>query len=129
MIKKDYILRQISQILEALVRKFSNIQPDSFNPDEINDMYMKYLGQNRQFFMRHDVKEITMHLLQSYSKEETYARMSVLSELFFGEAKILKDKDLQNKAIDILQYVNEQSGIFDMGRNARLTEMKKERKE
>jgi len=126
MIKKDYILRQISQILEALVRKFSNIQPDSFNPDEINDMYMKYTGQNREFFISSDVKDIAEYLLQNHHSEEAFARMSVLSELLFGEAKILKDKDLQKKAIDILQYVNEQSGIFDMGRNARLTEMKKE---
>ena len=126
MIKKDYILRQLNSILEGLVNKFSKMQSSTYNPDEINDMYIKYTGQNREFFISRDSKEIAEYLLQNHSSEEAFARMSILSELLIGEAKILKDKGLQNKAIDILQYVNEHSGIFDFARQTRLSEMKKD---
>ena len=52
MIRKDYILRQIGQILEALIRKFSKIQSgnDNYNLNEIQDLYLKYFNKNAEFF-------------------------------------------------------------------------------
>ena len=128
MIEKDYILRQIHKILESLVLKFSKIQSGSisYNPEEFNDIYLKYLGQDRKFFVDRNIKEITDYMLQNYSKEEAFARMSVLAELLAGESELLKEKYLLEKAINILQYANNNhSEIFDTSRNTRLSELKK----
>jgi len=127
MIRKDYLLRQINQIIEGLIRKFSKIISGNtpYNPQEINDMYIKYLGMNRLFFTNHSTKEIAIYLLENYDKEEAFARMRILSELLYGEAEKLKDKLMKDKAISILQYVDKHSGIFDLDRNRRLVEMKK----
>jgi len=127
MIKKDYILRQIKQLLDALISKFSKIQSGdiAYNPEEINDLYLKYLGNDKDFFLNINPKEIFAFLQQNHSREEAFARMSVLSELLFGESKITNNKHLQDKAIHVLTYVNEHSGTFNMDILVRLAEMKK----
>ena len=127
MIRKDYILRQIGQILEALIRIFSKIQSgnDTYNPDEIQDLYLKYFNKNATFFTALSTDDIAKFFKENNDTEEVFARLQVLSELLFGEGQVSKNQQLQLKAIDILQYITEHSGIFDWERNRRLVEMKK----
>ena len=128
MIRKDYILRQIGQILEALIRKFSKIQSgiDTYNPNEIQDLYLKYFNKNAAFFTELSTDEIAQLFKENYDSEEVFARLQVLSELLYGEGQVIKNQQLQLKAIDILQYVLEHSGTFDWETNRRLIEMKKD---
>ena len=128
MIRKDYILRQIGQILEALIRKFSKIQSgnDTYNPDEIQDLYLKYFNKNADFFTTLSADEIAQFFMKNYDTKEVFARLQVLSELLYGEGKITKNQQVQLKAIDILQYVTDHSGTFDWETNRRLVDMKKD---
>ncbi len=126
MIRKDYILRQIGQILEALMRKFSKIQSgnDAYNPDEFQDLYQKYFNKKRDFFVALSTDEIANFFNENYDSGEVFARLQLLAELLFGEGQVLSNDILQIKGMQILQYVIEHSSTFDWDRNRRLSEMK-----
>ena len=127
MIRKDYILRQIGQILEALIRKFSDIRAgnDSYNPDEIQDLYLKYFNKDAAFFKALSTDEITGFFKENYDAGEVFARLQVLSELWYGEGQVTHNQQLQLKATALMQYIKDESGTFDWDLNRRLDEMKK----
>ena len=127
MIRKDYILRQIGQILEALIRKFSKIQSgnDTYNPDEIQDLYLKYFNKNAAFFTALSTDDIAKFFKENYDTDEVFARLKVLSELWYGEGQVTHNQQLQLKATALMQYIKDESGIFDWDLNRRLDEMKK----
>ncbi len=146
--RKDYLLRQIQQLIDAIIMKFTSIElnEELYDPEEIADLYRKYFQENRDFFVNKSTAEIIEFLYKNTSPENALAKMEILAELLYGEGKILLRKDLEGfqnlpglsrersqnlpglsmiqKAIELLEYNLQQSGVFDMQKMKRLREMK-----
>jgi len=124
--RKDYILRQLQQLIDAIIMKFTSIELEEklYDPEEIGDLYLKYLQENRKFFIDKPTAEIIEFLYKNTSPENALAKMEILAELLYGEGKILQDKSMIQKAIELLEYNIQKSGVFDMQKMKRLQEMK-----
>ena len=124
--RKDYLLRQIQQLIDAIIMKFTSIElnEELYDPEEIADLYQKYLQENRKFFVEKSTSEIITFLYKDTSPENALAKMEILAELLYGEGKILQDKSMIQKAVELLEYNLQKSGVFDMQKIKRLQEMK-----
>ncbi len=124
--RKDYILRQLQQLIDAIIMKFTSIELEEklYDPEEISDLYLKYLQENRDFFIHKSATEIIEFLQQNTSPENALAKMEILAELLYGEGKILQDKTMLQKAVELLEHNLQQSSVFDMQKMKRLREMK-----
>ena len=124
--RKDYLLRQIQQLIDAIIMKFTSIELNEklYDPEEIGDLYQKYFQENRKFFVEKSTSEIITFLYKDTSPENALAKMEILAELLYGEGKILQDKSMIQKAVELLEYNLQKSGVFDMQKIKRLQEMK-----
>jgi len=124
--RRDYLLRQLQQFIDAIIMKFTSIELEEklYDPEEIGDLYRKYLQENRQFFIDSSTAEIIDFLQQNTLPENALAKMEILAELLYGEGKILRDTTLIKKAVELLEYNLKKSGVFDMQKMKRLKEMK-----
>jgi len=124
--RKDFLLRQLQQLIDAIIMKFTSIELEEklYDPEEIGDLYLKYLQENRDFFIHKSTTEIIDFLQQNTSPENALAKMEILAELLYGEGKILQDQTMLQKAVELLEYNLQQSGVFDMQKMKRLREMK-----
>ena len=144
--RRDYLLRQLQQFIDAIIMKFTSIELEEklYDPEEIGDLYRKYLQENRDFFIRKTTPEIIEFLQQNTSRENALAKMEILAELLYREGKILLHKTPEDvihhsgpegfenlpglpmiqKAVELLEYSIRQSGVFDMQKMKRLREMK-----
>ncbi len=125
--RRDYLLRQLQQFIDAIIQLFTSIQMEEkkYDPEYTGDLYIKYLKQNRDFFLEHSIDTIINFLNEGTSKENALAKTEILAELLFGEGKILNDQKMIQKAILLLEYTLTNSGIFDLDKMNRLKEMKK----
>ena len=124
--RKDYLLRQLQQLIDAIIMKFTSIELNEklYDPEEIGDLYRKYFQENRKFFIEKPTSEIITFLYKNTSPENALAKMEILAELLYGEWKILQEKTLIEKAVELLEYNIQESGVFDMQKRKRLREMK-----
>ena len=124
--RKDYLLRQIQQLIDAIIMKFTSIELEEklYDPEEIGDLYLKYFQENRKYFIEKPSAEIITLLYKNTSPENALAKMEILAELLYGEGKILQDKSMIQKATKLLEYNLQESGVFDMQKIKRLRKMK-----
>ncbi len=124
--RKDYLLRQLQQLIDAIVQLFTSIQMEEkkYDPEELDRLYQKYFSQNKSFFINNDISRIATVLSKDTTPENAAAKMEVLAELLYGEGQILSDEQMLNKAIQLYEMAINKSGVYDFNKLQRLQEMK-----
>lgn len=87
-------------------------------------LYMPYFHQEREWFIKSEVKEITALLV-----DDPIAKLEMLVELMYQDARCLTDAEIQGvmfrKIIELYDVIDSRSMEFSMERANRAEELKK----
>jgi|SaaInl85LU_5_DNA_1037374.scaffolds.fasta_scaffold06852_1 hypothetical protein len=126
MIQNDYILRPLFQLINEIISKFSEVKFEHIKKREehINNLYLKYLEQDRLFFIETDVDSFIN------DKLFTNEKLMILAEMFYCDSLQYKDKGLKTsllkKAREILKHISTNDGTYSIERENKIKLMEKE---
>jgi len=125
MIKKDYLLRQLSTLLQAIVDKYTLVPTkDTQFENEVDEgFFEKYLLQKKLFFLNNNSEKILEHF-NKIDPTQTQARLEILAELFYQEIVQTNNKKHLLKAIEIMELLIDNSKIFDFEKQHKLQYLK-----
>lgn len=118
MLHKDYLLKQLHQLLDELKQRIA-----TFKISETEDISLSYAGlykdyfkQDRNYFLENDYDTISEHL----DKNEQY--LTALSELMFMESEdnIKIRRELLSKSLYILAFLDQKSTVFSQERKNKI---------
>ena len=129
MIEKDYFMRLIATLFDAINQIINGIENDDIEnvKIQIDHSYM-LLGNESSFFIDEDFEEI---LKLFKTKDGDYLkRVQMLSELMYYDSLIQKNNELKNiilkKSIRLLEYYIKNTKEYSFEINNKLIAMKNE---
>jgi len=136
MVERDFIMRMLQEFFEAIAkvmrRKSQDEEPDvSYIQEQFNDMYNQFFRHPAEHFYETE-KEIILNGLinEGRSDNDTFAKMQMLSELLYRDGQIKKDFSercsLLEKALFLLEYLDDNSRTFSWDRRQKIEDIKKE---
>ncbi len=123
MLHKDFLLKQLHQLLDELKQRISSIAKSEIENIEIafDDLYKDYFQLNRDSLVNASMEEIVeMNLSED--------QLTLLVELMLQDAKYNQffEKHLLKQSIDILKHIDVSSNVYSIERtrNIELVESK-----
>ena len=136
MVERDYIMRMLQEFFEAIAkvvrRESPGVEPDvSHIQEQFNDMYSQFFRRPAGHFYETEKEYIFDDMVrESRSEDDTFARMQMLSELLYQDGLIKKDVsercNLLEKALFLLEYLDNNSRTFSWDRRQKIEDIKKE---
>ncbi|MCT4600948.1 MAG: hypothetical protein N4A32_08650 [Marinifilaceae bacterium] len=124
-VREDFIerlIRQVMNMLRDMLNTFLN--GDSIKETEIQDIYSKFLNNDRKFYRENNTNDILNSFSETYKPNEVLARIEILAELLLFESKIVntasQKSDLLKKSLDMFLYVENNGISYSMERNAKI---------
>lgn len=126
MLQRDYIKRLIREFAEALRRMLDQKEVVK-RREAIRLLYEQYLGP---YILYHfaTIDEL-MSAIQSFPEDERMERLAMLAELYYAEADTeasVHDREvLLQKAFNLFEYLERESGVYSMERRGKMAELMK----
>ncbi|MCH4895961.1 hypothetical protein E0494_04525 [Marinilabiliaceae bacterium JC040] len=124
-VREDFIerlIRQVMNMLRDMLNTFLN--GDNIKETEIQDIYSKFLNNDRKFYRENNSNDILNSFSETYKPNEVLARIEILAELLLFESKIVntasQKSDLLKKSLDMFLYVENNGISYSMERNAKI---------
>jgi len=127
MLQRDYIKRLIREFAEALRRMLDQKEVVK-RREAIRLLYEQYLGP---YILYHfaTIDEL-MSAIQSFPEDERLERLAMLAELYYAEADTeasVHDREvLLQKAFNLFEYLERESGVYSMERRGKMAELMKQ---
>lgn len=127
MLQRDYIKRLIREFAEALRRMLDQKEVVK-RREAIRLLYEQYLGP---YILYHfaTIDEL-MSAIQSFPEDERMERLAMLAELYYAEADTeasVHDREvLLQKAFNLFEYLERESGVHSMERRGKMAELMKQ---
>ena len=127
MLQRDYIKRLIREFAEAL-RRMLDQKEVTKRRESIRQLYEQYLGP---YILYHfaTIDEL-MSAIQSFPEDERMERLAMLAELYYAEADTeasVHDREvLLQKAFNLFEYLERESGVYSMERRGKMAELMKQ---
>ena len=127
MLQRDYIKRLIREFAEAL-RRMLDQKEVTKRRESIRLLYEQYLGP---YILYHfaTIDEL-MSAIQSFPEDERMERLAMLAELYYAEADTeasVHDREvLLQKAFNLFEYLERESGVYSMERRGKMAELMKQ---
>ena len=127
MLQRDYIKRLIREFAEALRRMLDQKEVVK-RREAIRLLYEQYLGP---YILYHfaTIDEL-MAAIQSFPEDERMERLAMLAELYYAEADTeasVHDREvLLQKAFNLFEYLERESGVYSMERRGKMAELMKQ---
>ena len=127
MLQRDYIKRLIREFAEALRRMLDQKEVVK-RRETIGLLYEQYLGP---YILYHfaTIDEL-MSAIQSFPEDERMERLAMLAELYYAEADTeasVHDREvLLQKAFNLFEYLEKESGVYSMERRGKMAELMKQ---
>ena len=127
MLQRDYIKRLIREFAEALRRMLDQKEVVK-RREAIRLLYEQYLGP---YILYHfaTIDEL-MSAIQSFPEDERMERLAMLAELYYAEADTeasVHDREvLLQKAFNLFEYLERESGVYSMERRGKMAELMKQ---
>jgi len=127
MLQRDYIKRLIREFAEALRRMLDQKEVVK-RRETIRLLYEQYLGP---YILYHfaTIDEL-MSAIQSFPEDERMERLAMLAELYYAEADTeasVHDREvLLQKAFNLFEYLERESGVYSMERRGKMAELMKQ---
>ncbi len=127
MLQRDYIKRLIREFAEAL-RRMLDQKEVTKRRESIRQLYEQYLGPYSLYHFA-TIDEL-MLAIQSFPEDERLERLAMLAELFYAEADTeasVHDREvLLQKAFNLFEYLEKESGVYSMERRGKMAELMKQ---
>ena len=127
MLQRDYIKRLIREFAEALRRMLDQKEVVK-RRETIRLLYEQYLGP---YILYHfaTIDEL-MSAILSFPEDERLERLAMLAELYYAEADTeasVHDREvLLQKAFNLFEYLERESGVYSMERRGKMAELMKQ---
>ena len=127
MLQRDYIKRLIREFAEALRRMLDQKEVVK-RRETIRLLYEQYLGP---YILYHfaTIDEL-MSAIQSFPEDERMERLAMLAELYYAEADTeasVHDREvLLQKAFNLFEYLERESGVYSRERRGKMAELMKQ---
>ena len=127
MLQRDYIKRLIREFAEALRRMLDQKEVVK-RREAIRLLYEQYLGP---YILYHfaTIDEL-MSAIQSFPEDERMERLAMLAELYYAEADTeasVHDREvLLQKAFNLFEYLEKESGVYSIERRGKMAELMKQ---
>ena len=127
MLQRDYIKRLIREFAEALRRMLDQKEVVK-RREAIRLLYEQYLGP---YILYHfaTIDEL-MSAILSFPEDERLERLAMLAELYYAEADTeasVHDREvLLQKAFNLFEYLERESGVYSMERRGKMAELMKQ---
>lgn len=127
MFEKDYLIRLLTNLMNALNRIINSIDGDDIEKAkiQIDDAY-QLLGNNASYFQNTQLNEIIKFLKNT--DENHLEKVKFLSELMYYDSKVQEEikseKNILEKSIHLLEYYNENTNVYSLELNNKLINMK-----
>ena len=126
MIERDYIMRLLRQLFDALNEIVHNRKEESAEVvlHQVNELYGQYFGREPQFFYDSTTESI-IHLLEgSNSHTDALVKIEMLAELVYTDAILRPEsplrRDLLVKALGLFEHVEKNSSTFSLSRRDKI---------
>lgn len=127
MLQRDYIKRLIREFAEAL-RRMLDQKEVTKRRESIRQLYEQYLGPYNLYHFA-TIDEL-MLAIQSYPGDERLERLAMLAELYYAEADTeasAPDREtLLQKAFNLFEYLEKESGVYSIERRGKMAELMKQ---
>jgi hypothetical protein len=127
MLQRDYIKRLIREFAEAL-RRMLDQKEVTKRRESIRQLYEQYLGPYNLYHFA-TIDEL-MLAIQSYPEDERLGRLAMLAELYYAEAYTeasAHDREtLLQKAFNLFEYLEKESGVYSIERRGKMAELMKQ---
>lgn len=127
MLQRDYIKRLIREFAEAL-RRMLDQKEVTKRRESIRQLYEQYLGPYNLYHFA-TIDEL-MLAIQSFPEDERLERLAMLAELFYAEADTeasASDREvLLQKAFNLFEYLERESGVYSIERRGKMAELMKQ---
>ena len=127
MLQRDYIKRLIREFAEAL-RRMLDQKEVTKRRQSIRQLYEQYLGPYNLYHFA-TIDEL-MLAIQSYPEDERLERLAMLAELYYAEADTeasAPDREvLLQKAFNLFEYLEKESGVYSIERRGKMAELMKQ---
>lgn len=127
MLQRDYIKRLIREFAEALRRMLDQKEVIK-RREAIRLLYEQYLGSYNLYHFA-TIDEL-MSAIQSFPEDERLERLAMLAELYYAEADTeasMHDREvLLQKAFNLFEYLERESGEYSMERRGKMAELMKQ---
>ncbi len=127
MLQRDYIKRLIREFAEAL-RRMLDQKEVTKRRESIRQLYEQYLGPYNLYHFA-TIDEL-MLAIQSYPEDERLERLAMLAELYYAEADTeasAPDREmLLQKAFNLFEYLEKESGVYSIERRGKMAELMKQ---
>ena len=127
MLQRDYIKRLIREFAEALRRMLDQKEVVK-RREAIRLLYEQYLGPYSLYHFA-TIDEL-MSAILSFPEDERLERLAMLAELYYAEADTeasVNDREvLLQKAFNLFEYLERESGVYSMERRGKMAELMKQ---
>ena len=127
MLQRDYIKRLIREFAEAL-RRMLDQKEVTKRRESIRQLYEQYLGPYNLYHFA-TIDEL-MLAIQSYPEDERLERLAMLAELYYAEAdteaSAYDRETLLQKAFNLFDYLEKESGVYSIERRGKMAELMKQ---
>lgn len=129
MLRKDYIMKLIQQLIESLFLLMNRDDLDDDKRKELFDsFYNDYLSQSQDYYLNASLDNILVHLDTKYGHEEEQYRIEMLSEIMYQDAMMEEESTLKElklvKALSLFEYLENNSNTYSLVRIGRMDEIK-----
>ena len=126
MIERDYIMRLLRQLFDALNEIVHGRKEESAEvvQHQVNGLYRQYFDREPQFFYDSTTESI-IHLLEdSNSHTDAFIKIEMLAELIYNDAILRPESplrsDLLAKALGLFEYLEKNSSTFSLSRRDKI---------
>lgn len=130
MIRRDYIMKLVQQLLDSLFLLLNEKGIDEFERQKrLASLYKYYLGEDRAYYSSNNIQNILDFLEEKYS-DELIHRVEMLSEVMYQDAMMEKDPkvkvSLLKKTLLLLSYLDENGDTYSLVRQGKVEFIRKE---
>lgn len=124
MLKRDYIMKLIQQLLDSLFLLLNEKDIDNVEREKkLNKFYASYLGESSEFYYANSTDEILMYLKEQYH-DEFLQRVEMLSDIMYADAMMKEKNELKYKLLEktlyLMQYLDTNSDTYSLVRKGKI---------
>jgi len=129
MLRKDYIMKLIQQMIDSLFLLLNKKDMDEDErKEQLSQLYKSYTGEAEIFYLNTPLKDILIFLEKEYGQEEVLYRIEMLSEIMYHDGMLENDPETKKlkllKTLSLLNFLEERSNTYSITRIGKIDKIK-----